>query len=91
MRKCVQILNFFNFALFFEDDENCSPQLLTTLKEKFHRYNTTQKEKRQILTLLPDKEPYKKIDREIGTSRYLIKKARILKNKCGILSTPEKK
>ena len=62
---------------FFEDDENCSPQLLTILKEKFHRSNTTQKEKIQILTLLPDKGPYKKIAHEIGTSRYLIKKARI--------------
>ena len=85
---------FKNFSIvlyFFEDDENCSPQLLITLKEKFHRSNITQKEKIQILTLLPDKGPFKKIAREIGTSRYLIKKARILKNKCGIVSTSEKK
>ena len=43
---------------FFEDDENCSPQLLTALKEKFHRSDTTQEEKIQILKLLPDKWSY---------------------------------
>ena len=57
---------------FFEDDENCSRQLFTTLKQKFHRSDTTEEEKIQILTLLPEKWPYKKISREMGTSRYLI-------------------
>ena len=80
--------------LLYHDSPECSEcsdldQLTELLKDKL-KMSSTQK-KLKILTLAPESWSISKTCNEFDVSKYLVKKARKLKNSKGILAEPEKK
>ena len=69
------------------DDES---EIVRQLKEKF-KETTMRSEKVQILTVLPKSWSIRKVQDEFGASNYMVRKAKDLVKKKGILSTPNPK
>lgn len=74
----------------FPQDASDLMNVIFRLKNKFHHGQLSNGEKIQILTLLPPEWTVEKIQHIMETSSYLVKKAKELYNKEGILSIPAK-
>ena len=69
------------------DDES---EVIKQLKEKFQE-TTMRSEKVQVLTVLPKSWSIQKVEDEFGASNYMVRKAKDLVKKRGILSSPNLK
>lgn len=69
------------------DDES---EVIKQLKEKFQE-TTMRSEKVQVLTVLPKSWSIRKVEDEFGASNYMVRKAKDLVKKRGILSSPNLK
>ena len=79
-----------NELLYYDSPECCDlDRLIELLKEKL-KMNSTQ-EKVKILNLAPESWSTSKTCNEFDVSKYLVKKARKLKNSKGMFVEPEKK